>query len=139
MKWILGVFLAAVCANAWADTPDIVIPQHEADLIKTTDYVEVTGTNDLGGAEAFTIHNSQAISQFVALLTSERYVAVPKSLQPHFKTLSFYQVRLSAKGAEVLELRIIADSILDFPRETSFYMQSDRHSDNLLAPLLRLR
>jgi hypothetical protein len=139
MKWFIAAFFVAVSSSARADAPDISIPQQETDLIKTTDYVEVSGTNDLGGADAFTIHNSKAIAQFVGLLTSDRYVAVPKSLQPKFKSLSFYQVRLSAHGSAVLEFRIIADSILDFPGETSFYMQSDRHSDNLLAPLLRLR
>jgi len=139
MKWFLWVFLAAMGSSAWADAPDVGIPQREADLIKATDKVDVSGTNDLGGAEAFTIHNSKAIAQFVALLTSDRYVAVPKSLQPKFKSLSFYQVRLSAHGSVVLEFRIVADSILDLPGENFFYMQSDRHSDNLLAPLLRLR
>ena len=139
MKFLFLAFLAALSSVALGDTPDIAIPESEAALVKSTDFVEVTGTNDLGGAENFTIHNSQAIHQFVALLTSERFTAVPKNLKPEFKSLSAYQVRLSSKGAVVLELRIIADSILDFPAESSFYMQSDRHSDNLLAPLMRLR
>ena len=37
------------------------------------------------------------------------------------------------------ELQVIADSVLDIPNDDSFYMESDRHSDILLAPLLRLR
>jgi hypothetical protein len=101
--------------------------------------VEVAGTNDMGGAENFSIHNAQAIAQFVRFLTSDRYTAVPKSLNPQFKALSIYQVRLSGQGQLLLELRIIGDTILDLPNEPDFYMQSDRHSDNLLAPLLRLR
>jgi hypothetical protein len=59
------------------DTPDISIPDQDIALIKTIDSVEVTGTNDLGGAEDFSIHDSKAIGQFVKLLTSERYTAVP--------------------------------------------------------------
>jgi len=139
MKFVLLPFLVLFCATALGDTPDISIPEHDVELIKTTDYVEVSGTNDRGHSEDFTIQNAKAISQFVQLLTSDRYTAVPKDLKPHFKSLSSYQVRLSAKGAPVLELKIIADSVLDIPNETSFYMQSDRHSDNLMAPLLRLR
>ena len=139
MKFVLSAFLILLGLPAFADAPDVAIPQREADLIKATDYIEVTGTNDSGGAENFSIHNFQAIRQFIDLLTSERYLAVPKSLQPKFKSLSSYRVRLSAKGAPVLELRIVGESILDFSNESSFYMQSERHSDNLMAPLLRLR
>jgi hypothetical protein len=139
MKLLLVVFLAVSCLAAYGDTPDISIPASDIELIKTTDYVEVTGTNDKGGKEDFSIHNSKAISQFVQLLTSERFTAVPKSLKPDFKSLSSYDVRLSANGAPVLELQIIGDSVLDIPNDTSYYMQSDRHSDNLLAPLMRLR
>ena len=128
-----------VVLRHFGDTPDITIPEHDVALIKSADYVEVSGTNDLGGAENFTIHNAKAISQFVQFLTSERFIAVPKDLKPQFKSLSSYKVRLSAKGAPVLELQIIADSVLDIPSESSFYMQSDRHSDNFMAPLLRLR
>ncbi len=138
MKFALLVLLA-LCTPALGDTPDISIPERYVTLIKSTDLVEVTGTNDMGGAEDFSIHNAKAISQFIQLLTSERYTAVPKSLKPEFKSLSSYKVRLSSNGAPVLELQIIADSVLDIPGETSFYMESDRHSDNLLAPLLRLR
>jgi len=134
------ICLAFFCSSiALGDTPDIAIPERYVELIKTTDYVEVTGTNEMGGPEDFTIHNAKAISQFVQLLTSERYTAVPKDLKPQFKSLSSYKVRLSANGAPTLELQIIAESVLDIPGETSFYMQSDRHSDNLMAPLLRLR
>lgn len=139
MKFVFLAYLAFFCSSAFGDAPDITIPERDVELIKTTDYVEVSGTNDLGGSENFTIHNAKAISQFVQLLTSDRYTAVPKNLKPQFKSMSSYQVRLSAKGVPVLELRIIADSVLDIPNDPSFYMQSDRHSDNLLAPLLRLR
>jgi hypothetical protein len=139
MKLSLLMLAVLLCLPALGDTPDVGIPDSYMNLIKTTDFVEVTGTNDRGGAENFTIHNAKAIGQFVQFLTSERYTAVPKSLKPEFKSLSLYKVRLSAKGAPVLELQIIADSVLDIPHETSFYMESDRHSDNLMAPLLRLR
>ena len=136
------VFLALVvfCSSfARGDTPDISIPENDIALIKTTDYVEVTGTNESGGAEDFTIHNDKAIAQFVHFLTDERYTAVPKSLKPDFKSKSLYKIRLSSKGAVVLEFQIIAESILDIPGDASFYMQSERHSDNIMAPLLRLR
>jgi hypothetical protein len=139
MKFALTVCLSLLCFSLFGDTPDISIPDHYIALIKTTDLVEVSGTNDLGGAENFSIHNAKAISQFVQFLTSDRYTAVPKSLKPEFKSMSSYTVNLSSNGAPVLQLQIIADSILDIPGETSFYMESDRHSDNLMAPLLRLR
>ncbi len=139
MKLVLFALLALSCASVYADAPDISIPERDIELIKTTDYVEVTGTNDSGGAENFTIHNAKAISQFVQFLTSARYVAVAKNLKPDFKSRSAYDVRLSSKGAPVLELQVIADSVLDLPDDPSYYMQSDLHSDNLLAPLLRLR
>jgi hypothetical protein len=139
MKFTLLACLALFCSSAFADTPDISIPESTIKLIKTTDCVDVTGTNDLGGAENFTIHNAKAISQFVQFLTSARYTAVPKDPKPEFKSLSSYKVRLSANGAPVLEFQIIADSILDLPNETSYYMESDRHSDNIMAPLMRLR
>ncbi len=139
LKFVLLAILAVSTVSARCNTPDVSIPDHYIDLIKTTDTVEVTGTNDLGGAEDFSIHDSKAISQFVKLLTSDRYTAVPKDLKPDFKSKSSYKVRLLSQGAPVLELQIIADSILDISTETSFYMESDRHSDNLMAPLLRLR
>jgi len=139
MKFVLFACLSLFCSFAFGDTPDVSIPDRYMALIKTTDLVEVSGTNDRGGAEDFAIHNAKAISQFVQFLNSERYTAVPKDLKPQFKSMSSYKVRLSAKGAPVLEFQIIADSIIDLPAETSFYMESDRHSDNLLAPLLRLR
>jgi hypothetical protein len=119
--------------------PDISISQHDIDRIKTTDYIEISGTNDLGGAENFTIHNTKAIAQFVGFLTSDRFTAVPKSHKLHFKSLSSYKIRLSAKGSTVLEFQLIGDSALDIPGETEFYVESDRYSDNLMAPLLRLR
>jgi hypothetical protein len=139
MKIALLFFVTIFGSSAFGDAPDITLPANDVALIKTTDYVEVTGTNDRGGAEDFTIHNAKAISQFVQLVTADRYTAVPKSLKPEFKSLSTYKVRLSSQGTVVLEFQIIADSVVDIPNETSFYMQSDRHSDNLLAPLLRLR
>ena len=139
MKFALLALLTCVGASAFAETPDIGIPEGYVKLIKTTDYIEVSGTNDLGGAENFTIHNAKAISQFVQFLTSDRYTAVPKNLKPDFKSLSLYKIRLSANGVPVMEFQVIADSVLDLPNETLFYMESDRHSDNLMAPLLRLR
>src|ERR1700730_15196025 len=122
MKLVLFSILALVCSSAFGDTPDIGIPERLVQLIKTTDYVEVSGTNDRGTSEDFTIHNAKAIRQFIELLTSDRYTAVPKDLKPQFKSLSSYRVRLSANGAPVLELQIVADSVLDIPNETSFYM-----------------
>jgi len=139
MKRVLLAFAAFLSFSAFAETPEISIPEADIALIKTTDYVEVTGTNARGGQEDFTIHNSKAIGQFVQLLTSTRYVAVPKNLDPHFKPLSRYKVRLSSKGQVVFELQVVADSVLDIPNDASFYMQSDRHSDILLGPLLKLR
>ena len=139
MKILLFSFLTLLGSPAFGAPADLGIPEEEAKLIRTTDYVEVSGTNDLGGTENFTIHNSKAIAQFVQFLTDERYTAVPKDLKPQFKSLSSYKVRLSAKGVCVLELQVIADSILDLPKESSYYMQSEKYSDNLMAPLLRLR
>jgi hypothetical protein len=139
MKFALLVFVAAIGSKAWAGTLDVTIPAPWVERIKTTDYVEVSGTNDRGGAENFTIHDEKAVAQFVGFLTSERYTAVPKDLKPQFKSQSIYHVRLSAQGQPLLDFRIIGDSILDIPNEPDFYVESDRHSDNLLAPLLRLR
>ena len=139
MKLALLACVALFASTAYADTPDITIPDNAIALIKTTDYVEVTGTNQLGGKEDFAIHDAKAIGQFVKLMTAERYNAVPKSLKPDFKSRSRYDVRLFSHGAPIFELQIIADSVIDLPNETSFYMESDRHSDILLAPLLRLR
>jgi len=139
MKSIICACLTLLCSAAYAGKPDISIPESTIKLIKTTDCVEVTGTNDMGGAENFTIHNAKAIGQFVKFLTSDIYLAVPKEPKPEFKSLSRYKVRLSCQGAPVLEFDVVADSILDLPNETSYYMESDRHSDNLMAPLLRLR
>jgi hypothetical protein len=136
----LPLALALLCSSfAWGDTPDISIPNPDVEIIKTVDYVQVSGTNDSGGREDFDIHNAKAIGQFVQFLTSDRYAAVPKSLKPEFKSRSSYKVLLWSKGTKVLELQVIADSILDIPGDVSYYMQSDRHSDNLMAPLLRLR
>jgi hypothetical protein len=131
-----GIFLSL---PVFAAPPEIRIPQPDIDLIKTTDSVDVTGTNSHGGAEAFTVHNFKAIKEFVGLLTSERYQAVPKNLKPDFKSPSRYDVKLSSGGNVVLEFQVIADDVLDFPGDENFYMESERHSDILLAPLLRLR
>lgn len=139
MRPILLLLLAACFSLAHAETPAISIPDADIALIKSTDFVEVSGTNLHGGQEDFTIHNSKAIAQFVELLTSERYVAVPKNLKPDFKSKSAYKVRLSSKGAVVLELQVIAESVLDIPNEPNFYMESDRYDDLLMAPLRRLR
>lgn len=139
MKIGILILLAFSCSSAFADGPDVRIPEREMGLIKAADYVEVSGTNDLGGVENFTIHNAKAIAQFVELLTSDRFTAVPRNLKPHFKSLSSYRVRLSAKGSIVLQLQVIGDSVLDLPGETSFYVESGRYSENLMAPLLRLR
>lgn len=140
VKFLLLTVLTIFCSSAYGSTSDeLSVPERDIELIKATDYVEVSGTSDLGATENFTIHNAKAISQFIQLLTSDRYIAVPKGLKPQFKSLSSYHVRLSAKGVFLLEIRVIADSILDIPDEPMFYMQSDRHSDNLMAPLLRLR
>jgi hypothetical protein len=133
---LAGFFLSL---PVFADPPEIRIPQHDIELIKSADFVEVTGTNTHGGAEAFTIHNAKAIKQFVELLTSQRYNAVPKSLKPDFKSPSRYDVKLSSGGTQVFELQVVADSVLDIPGDDLFYMESSRHSDVLLAPLLRLR
>lgn len=139
MKFVF-LALVVICSSvARGDTPDISIPENDIALIKTTDYVEVSGTNEAGGPENFAIHNDKAIAQFVQFLTDERYTAVPKSLKPDFKSKSFYRVRLSSKGVVVLEFQVIAESILDLPGDASYYMQSERHSDNIMAPLLRLR
>jgi hypothetical protein len=131
-----GIFLSLPVLAA---PPEISIPRSDIDLIKTTGSVEVTGTNSHGGAEAFTVHDTKAIKQFVELLTSERYVAVPKNLKPDFKSPSRYDVKLSSGGNVILEFQIIADDVLDFTGNDNFYMESERHSDILLAPLLRLR
>ncbi len=138
MKFILAALLAVFSSFAFAGTPNVSIPQRYIEQIRTTDYVEVSGTNDAGGAENFAINDRKAIRQFIEFLASDRYQAIPKDLKPKFKSLSSYQVRLSAKGAPLLELKVIADSVLDFPNETSFYMESDGYPDNLMAPLLRL-
>jgi hypothetical protein len=139
MRFGLLACLAISCTSAFGDTPDVSIPERDVELIKATDYVEVSGTNDLGGPENFTIHNFKAIREFVQSLTSDRFTAVPKNLNPKFKSLSSYKIRLSAKGSPLLEFRIIGDSILDIPNDSSFYMESDNYSENLMAPLLRLR
>jgi hypothetical protein len=103
------------------------------------DLVEVSGTNDLGGAENFSIHDRKAIRQFTDLLADDRYIAAPKSLKPKFKSASAYKIRLSSQGVPVLELTVIGDSILDIPGDPMFYVESDSYSENLMAPLLRLR
>jgi hypothetical protein len=139
MKICLLTLVALFVAIDLAEASDIGIPQHDIDLVRTADLVEVSGTNDLGGAENFSIHDRQTIRQFTDLLTDDRYTAVPKSLKPKFKSASAYKIRLSSHGAPVLDLTIIGDSILDIPGDPMFYMESDSYSENLMAPLLRLR
>lgn len=139
MRLRVLALLAALSTPAFASPSDVAIPDRDAELIKETDYVEVTGTNDLGGPENFAIRDPKAIGQFIQFLTDDRYTAVPKNLKPNFKSMAAYKVRLSAKGAPLLELRVIADTVLDLPKETSFYMESDQYSENLMAPLMRLR
>ena len=139
MKLALLAFAAFLSISAQAEPPEISIPEKDITLMKSADIVKVSGTNERGVQQDFAIHDWKAIKQFVELLTSPRYVAVPKNLDPHFKSLSRYKVRLSSKGTVVLELQIIADSVLDIPNDTSFYMQSARHSDVLMGPLLKLR
>ena len=139
MKNSLLAFLSLLLAMHVAKGADVSIPQSDIDRIKTADLVEVSGTNDLGGAENFSIQDRKAIRQFIDLLTDNRYTTAPKSLKPQFKSLSSYQVRLSAQGAPVLEFRVIADTVLDLPGDPLFYVESDSYSENLLAPLLRLR
>jgi hypothetical protein len=139
MRLLVFALLAGLSTSAFASPSDVSIPDRDTELIKATDDVEVSGTNDLGGIENFAIHDPKAIGQFIQLLTDDRYTAVAKNLKPNFKSLSAYKVRLSAKGAPLLELRIIADTVLDLPNEDSFYMESDQYSENLMAPLMRLR
>ena len=139
MKALLVVAAVFLSLPVLAAPPEIKIPQADIDLIKTTDFVEINGTGTHGEPEAFTIHNAKAIKQFVALLTDERYVAVPKNLKPDFKSPSRYDIKLSSNGSIVLEFQLIADDVLDFSDDESFYMESERHSDILLAPLLQLR
>ena len=134
---VIVFFLLLVTALAHAG--DVAIPRQDVDLIRTADLVEVSGTNDLGGAENFSIHNVKALREFTDLLTDDRYTTAPKSLKPHFKSLSAYKIRLSSKGTTVFELQVIADSILDIPNDPMFYVESDSYSANLMAPLLRLR
>jgi hypothetical protein len=139
MKALLLAAALFLALPALAAPPEISIPRSDIDLIKTTGSVDVSGTNSHGGAESFTVHDAKAIKQFVELLTSERYVAVPKNLKPDFKSPSRYNVRLSSGGTMILEFQVIADDVLDFSGAPNFYMESERHPDILLAPLLRLR
>jgi hypothetical protein len=139
MKNSLLAFLSLLFAMGVAKGADVSIPQRDIDLAKTADLVEVSGTNDLGGAENFSIQDRKAVRQFIDLLTDDRYTTAPKSLKPQFKSLSSYQVRLSAHGVPVLELRVIADTVLDLPGDPLFYVESDSYSENLMGPLLRLR
>jgi hypothetical protein len=138
-KICLLVLFTLSVAIGRADAADIGIPQHDSDLMRTADLVEVSGTNDLGGAENFSIHDRKTIRQFTDLLTDDRYIAAPKSLKPKFKSASAYKIRFSSQGAPMLELMIIGDSIVDIPGDPMFYVESDSYSENLMAPLLRLR
>ena len=117
----------------------IRIPEDDIALIKSADTIDVDGTDAYGNAESFTIHNAKAIKEFVGLLTDDRYVAVAKSLKPDFKSKSSYKVRFLSNGAPVLEMQVIAMSVLDIPNDPSYYMEAERYSDLLMAPLRRLR
>jgi hypothetical protein len=139
MKALLLAAAVFLALPALAAPPEISIPRSDIDLIRTTGSVDVTGTNSHGQPEAFTVHDAKAIKEFVHLLTDERYVAVPKNLKPDFKSPSRYDVKLSSGGNMVLEFQVIADDVLDFPGDDNYYMESERYSDILLAPLLRLR
>ena len=139
MKFLSTVAVIFVICCDLARATDVGIPERDADLIKSADAVEVTGTSDSRAPEAFTIHDRKAILQFADLLTSDRYTAVPKSLKPKFKAPSSYKIRLMAGNSVVMELQVIGDSILDIPSEPMFYMESESYSENLMAPLLRLR
>jgi hypothetical protein len=139
MKTVLVAFLALFFASDYVEPPDMCIPDKYIQLIKSTDYLEAKGINAVGYEDDFTIHNAKAISQFVELLTSQRYVPAPKSLDPHFKSPSHYDVRLYSKGQLVLEFRVVAVSVLDLPGDPNFYMESSRHDEVLMAPLFRLR
>src|SRR5271155_1438521 len=99
MKRIVLALTALICFSVAGKASDISIPDGYVTLIKPTDFVEVSGTDDEGRPENFTIHNAKAISQFLELLTTDRFVAVPKNLKPNFKSRSSYDVRLSAHGA----------------------------------------
>jgi len=139
MKFALLALAAFLSMPAQAEPPEISIPEKDIALIKSADLVEVTGTNVGGGAENFSVHNWKAIKQFTDLITDARFIAVPKTLNPQFKSKARYDVRFSANGQQVFELQIVADTVLDIPNDPSFYMQASRHSDVLLGPLLKLR
>ncbi len=139
MKNSLPALLSLLLVMDVAKATDVSIPQRDIDLARTADLVEVSGTNDLGGAEAFSIQDRKALRQFIDLLTDDRYTTAPKSLKPQFKSLSSYRVRLSSHGAPVLEFQVIADTVLDLPGDPLYYVESDSYAENLMAPLLRLR
>jgi hypothetical protein len=135
---LIALFLIS-SLSAWSETTPIRIPDADIVLIKSADAIDVDGTNPNGGVETFTIHDAKAIREFVALLADDRYIAAPKSLKPDFKSKSRYKVRFFSHGAPVLELQVIAMSVLDIPGNPSYYMESERYSDLLMAPLRRLR
>ncbi len=139
MKAGLLVLTLFLSGSGLTKANDVAIPSKDIVLMKSADDVQVVGTNDLGGAENFEIHDIKAIREFIGLLTDDRYTTAPKSLKPQFKSASAYTVRLLSKGAPVLELKVIADSVLDLPGDPMFYLEDDRYSENLMAPLLRLR
>ncbi len=139
MKFALLALLLLSSLFASAGTPPIRIPEADIALIKSADAVAVDGANASGQVETFTIHNAKALAEFVGLLTDDRYEAVPKSLKPDFKSKSSYQVQFLSHGAPIFELHVIAMSVLDIPNDPSYYMESERYSDLLMAPLRRLR
>lgn len=139
MKFALIVLAVLLPLAVHAEPPQIAIPEKDIALIKSADLVEVSGTNERGTQQDFTIKNWKALKQFADLLTSPRYVAVPKDMKPEWHTKSYYKVRFSSHGTETLEIQIIADSIINLPDDTSYYVQGAGHTDILMAPLLKLR
>jgi hypothetical protein len=138
MKLVLAL-AAFFFLSDYAEPPDRCIPDHFVQLIKTTDYLEASGTNAMGNTDEFTIHDAKAIHEFIDLVTAQRYVPVPKGLNPHFKSSSRYKIRLFSKGVPILDFVIAAVSVIDLPGEDQFYMESSRHDQVLMAPLFRLR
>ncbi len=139
MRLALLVFALLLTLPLRAGSTEIRIPGKDIAPIKSADTAEVSGTNAQGIEEDFSVRNAKALSQFVGLITDDRYVAAPKSLNPDFKSRSHYHIRLTSRDSLVFEFDVIGESILDIPGEDSYYMQAERHSDLLMAALRRLR